>query len=167
MLGFGGQWIHMRWVGQPLIGVSGQGCRSIYTHGQVKENLLRSPQLLLCFSFYLQRIQPPHLAAIQSSHGLVYIQSEYQWHFYDYRGLNCRKILSICDFEMVQDLPWNYPTLEMLMIWGTGRWMAAVAGILAHIWYDSMQIWWVGTMGRSSCPFGRCLNHWEWSKIEP
>ena len=120
MLGFGGQYIHMRWVGQPLIGVSGQRCRSIYTHGQVNENLLRSPQLLLCSSLYLQRTQPPHLTAIQPSHGLVYMHSGYRYHFCDHRGLNCRKTLSICDFEMVQNLPWNYPTLVMLMMWGTG-----------------------------------------------
>ena len=28
----------------------------------------------------------------------------------------CRNALGIRDFEMVQDLGWNHPTLEMLMI---------------------------------------------------
>ena len=121
MLGFGGQYIYMRWVGQPLIVVSGQRYHSIHTHGQVKADFLLSPQLFLCFSLYLQRIQPPHLAAIQSSHRLVCIYSGYRFHFCGQRVLICRETLDICDFQMVQDLGWNYPTLEMLMIWGTER----------------------------------------------
>ena len=116
MLGFGGQCVYMRWAGQSLIVVSGQWCHSIHTHGQVKGNLLLSPQLLLCLSFYLQRIQPPHLAAIQTRNGLVCIHSGYQYHFCGHRGLICRNALGIRDFEMVQDLGWNHPTLEMLMI---------------------------------------------------
>ena len=116
MLGFGGQCVYMRWAGPPLIVVSGQRYRSIHAHGQVKANLLLSPQLLLCFSLYLQRIQPPRLAAIQTNHGLVYIHSGYRYHFCGRRGLICRKALGVRDFEMVQDLGWNHPTLEMLMI---------------------------------------------------
>ena len=121
MLGFGGHYIYMRWVGRPLIVAFGQRYHSIRTHGQVKAHLLHSPQLLLCFSLYVQGTQPPHLAAIQSSHGLVYMHSGYRYHFCDHRGLNCRKTLGICDFEMVQDLGWNHSSLEMLMIWGTER----------------------------------------------
>lgn len=141
MLGFGGQFVYMRWGWKPLIVVFGQRYHSIRTHWQVKANLLLSPQLLLCFSLYLQRIQPPRLAAIQSSHGLVYTHSGYRYHFCGHQGLIRRKALGIRVFEMVRVLGWNHPTLEMLMIRGTEHWTAAVADIPAHIWYETTQIW--------------------------
>lgn len=143
--------------------VFGQRCHYIRTHGQVKANLLHSPQLLLCFSLYVQRIQPPHLVAIQSSLGLVHIHSRHRYRFFDHWGTICRKILTFVILKVFKIWHGIIPLWRCL-------WYGALSAEKPQFGHPRTYVIWKysnlmrGGDGHYLLLIRQMINEWGWSK---